>query len=151
MNTKQKYFFKSREAFFRKSSFCTLADLNHGFGGPWDIFWKFLINVTFVMLLAKKIWNSCKGSKVPFCQMWKIAIMALLNPCMKVKIFFLAKSILLKHYESDINQKFPKNVPRSAKSMIKVSQSTKRGFPKKGLTGFEKLFLFCVRMNPSNT
>ena len=28
---------------------------------------------------------SCIGSKVPFCQNWKIAKMALLNPCMKFK------------------------------------------------------------------
>jgi hypothetical protein len=34
--------------------------------------------------------------------------------------------------------------------MIKVSQSTKRGFSKKALTGFEKLFLFWGHMNPSN-
>ena len=34
--------------------------------------------------------------------------------------------------------------------MIKVSQSTKRGFSKKALTGFEKIFLFWVGMNPSN-
>ena len=32
--------------------------------------------------------------------------------------------------------------------MIKVSQRTKRGFSKEALTGFEKLFLFWVRMNP---
>ena len=35
--------------------------------------------------------------------------------------------------------------------MIKVSQSTKRGFSEKALTEFEKLFLFWVRLNPSNT
>jgi hypothetical protein len=34
--------------------------------------------------------------------------------------------------------------------MIKVSQSTNRGFSKTALTGFEKLFLFWIRMNPSN-
>ena len=34
--------------------------------------------------------------------------------------------------------------------MVKVSQSTKSGFSNKALTGFEKLFLFSVRMNPSN-
>ena len=35
--------------------------------------------------------------------------------------------------------------------MIMVSQSTKRGFSKKKLAGFEKSFLFVDRMNPSNT
>jgi hypothetical protein len=48
------------------------------------------------MFLAKNKLISFKGSKVPFCQKWKIANMALLNPCMKF--------------------------------IIKVSQSTKRGF-----------------------
>ena len=37
------------------------------------------------------------------------------------------------------------------KSMMNVSQSTKRGFSKKDLTGFEKLFLFWVPINSSNT
>ena len=69
--------------------------------------------------------------------------MALLNPCMKLKKDF-AKSILLKHYE------FSENIPGSAKSMIKVSQSTKRGFSKKAFTGFEKLFLFWVHINHLN-
>jgi hypothetical protein len=57
---------------------------------------------------------------------------------MKLKKKF-AKSILLKHYETVINKKKSENVPGSAKSMIKVSQSTKRGFSKKALTGFEIL------------
>jgi hypothetical protein len=55
-----------------------------------------------------------------------------------------------KHYESVIDQKFPENVPGFANSMIKVSQSTKREFSKKALSGFEKLFLFWDRMIPSN-
>ena len=33
----------------------------------------------------KKIWIPCTDSKVPFCQNWKIAKMALLTPCMKFK------------------------------------------------------------------
>ena len=84
-----------------------------------------------------------------FSQFFTFGKMALLNPCMKINLF-LAKSILLKHYESVINKKIPEYVPESAKSTIKVSLSTKRGFSKKALTGFEKLFLFWVRMNPSN-
>ena len=71
--------------------------------------------------------------------------MALLNPC--IEFLKNAKSIILKHYETVINLKISENVPGSAKSMIKVSQSTKRGFSKKALTGFEKLFLFWVCMN----
>jgi hypothetical protein len=55
----------------------------------------------------------------------------------------------LKHYETVNNSKSSKNVPGSAKFMIKVSQSTKTGFSKKALMGFEKLFLFWVHMNPA--
>ena len=38
----------------------------------------------------------------------------------------------------------------SAKFRIYTGKSTKRGFSKKALTGFEKIFLFWDRMNPSN-
>ena len=65
--------------------------------------------------------------------------------------FFLAKIILLKHYESVINKNIPENISGSAKSMIKVSQSTKRGFSKKALMGFKILFLFWVDVNLSIT
>jgi hypothetical protein len=45
-----------------------LADHNHGLGKPWDIFWKFLINDTFIMLQKnafgqKKILNLMQGFK----------------------------------------------------------------------------------------
>ena len=40
--TPSKIIVKSVEIYYRKSSFCTLVDLNHGFDGPWDIFLKFL-------------------------------------------------------------------------------------------------------------
>ena len=50
---KQNYFFKFHDVFLKKSSFCTLADLNHGFGGPWYILWIFLSNATFIMLQKK--------------------------------------------------------------------------------------------------
>ena len=40
----------------------------------------------------KKFWISCTSSKVPFCQNWKIAKMALLNPCMEFKFFFGQKT-----------------------------------------------------------
>ena len=50
----------------------------------------FLVDVIFTTLQKKsfglkKSWIPCMGSKVPFCQNWKIAKMALLNPCMKFK------------------------------------------------------------------
>ena len=70
------------------------------------------------------------------------------EPLHKIK-FFVGKNILLKHYETVFNQKNSKNVLGSAKSMIKVNQSTKRGFSKKALTEFDFFVLFWVHMNPS--
>ena len=58
--------------------------------------------------------------------------MALLNPCMKFKIF-LAKSILLKHYENGNKKFFSQLVPGPAKSRIYAEKRTKRGFTKKSL------------------
>ena len=73
------------------------------------------------------------------------------EPLHEIQKTFWTKSILLKQYESCIiNQKFPENVPGFAKSLIKGRQSTKRGFSKKALTGFEKIFLFWDCMNPLN-
>ena len=72
-NPKQKWFFKSREGFFRKSSFCTLDDLNHRFGGPWI----FLINDSFIMLQKKDFLNFFKRSKVPYWQFFIFGKMAL--------------------------------------------------------------------------
>ena len=69
---------------------------------------------------------------------------------LKFKKTFRAKSILLKEYESIINQKIPENIPGFDKYMIKVRQSTKKGSSIKALSGFEKIFLFWDRMNPSN-
>ena len=71
----------------------------------------------------------------------KISKMALLNPCMKFE-FFLAKNILLKHYENGNKKIFSQLVPGSAKSRIYAGKSAKRGFSKKGLTRIEIFFLF---------
>ena len=56
--------------------------------------------------------------------------------------FFLAKSILLKHYENGNKKKYSQLVPGSAKSRIYSGKSTKRGFSKKGLVRIEIFFLF---------
>ena len=52
----------------KKFSYC------HFHNAPKECFWP------------KKNWISCTGSKVPFWQKWKIAKMALLNPCMIASI-----------------------------------------------------------------
>ena len=88
-------------------------------------------------LKQKKIFNSREGffRKSPFCTFsfwknWKIAKIALLNPCMKFDFFFGQK------YSFDAlwkwrKKKYPKHVPGSPKSRIYAGKSTKRGFLKK--------------------
>ena len=61
------------------------------------------------MLLAKKSFKC--HAWVEKCHFGKIAKMALLNPCMKFEIF-LAKSILLKHYENGNKKKTFIKCPR---------------------------------------
>jgi hypothetical protein len=102
-------------AFLEKSPFCTFSCINPGFGGPWGMLWIFFLLAIFIMLQKKafgqkKIQISCTGSKVPFWQFLDFSKMALLDPCMKFEIF-LAKSILLKHYENGKKKKYPKLVP----------------------------------------
>ena len=63
------------------------------------------------------------------------------NPLFEFK-FFLAKSILLKHYENGNKKKYSQLVPGSAKSRIYAGKSTKRGFSKKGLARIEIFLLF---------
>ena len=46
-------FSKCWEAFLRKSSVCTLTDLNPGFGKPWDILWLFFGFGTSILLQKK--------------------------------------------------------------------------------------------------
>ena len=51
----------------------------------------FFVNFIFIMIrkkffVLKSFWISYTGSNVPFWQNWKIAKMALLNPCMEFKM-----------------------------------------------------------------
>ena len=46
------------------------------------------------------------GTKVPFWKNWKIAKMALLNPCMKFEILFGQKHFF-KHYANGNKKKYP--------------------------------------------
>ena len=95
-NLKQQKNFNSRDGFFRKSPFCTFSSINPGFVGPRDMLQKKFLIAIFTML-QKNIFGLKK---------WKIAKMALLNPCMKFEIF-LTKSILLMHYENGNKKKYP--------------------------------------------
>ena len=92
-NLKQLKKINSHNGFFRRSLLCTFSCINPGFGGPWGMLWIFFLIGIFIMLQKntfgqKKFQISCTGSKVPFWKNWKIAKMALLNRCMKFKIFF---------------------------------------------------------------
>ena len=116
-NPNWKEFLKSCESFLRKSQFSTLTYLNPGFGGPWDMLEIFFVNVIFITLQKKsfgqkKFWIPCAFSKVPFCQNWKIAKMALLNPCMKFK-FFLAERLLW----SDMKMTCTKNISNMSQGL----------------------------------
>jgi hypothetical protein len=70
----------------------------------------------------KKIQISCTGSKVPFWQFFNFSKIALLNPCMKFE-FFLAKGILLKHYE---------NGKKNIKNMSQIQDLCRKKY-KKGI------------------
>ena len=88
---------KSCESFLRKSQFCTLTDLNPGFGGPLDMLGIFLVNYYLHNALKevfrpKKIWILNTSSKVPFWQFFNSGKMAVLNPCMKFKNYFGRKT-----------------------------------------------------------
>ena len=72
--------------------------------------------------------------------------MAIWNQCMSL-IIFLAKSILLKHYENGNKNFFSYHDPGSAKSRIYAGKSTKRGFFQKGLTRFQKFISIWVPVN----
>ena len=56
---------------------------------------------------------------------------------------FLAKSILLKHYENGNKKKYSQLVPGSTKCRTCAGKSTKRGFSKKGLARIK--FFSCFR------
>ena len=70
------------------------------------------------------------------------------EPLNEIQNWFLSKAFFWSIIKLSLI-KISENVPGSTKLMIKVSQSTKREFSKKALTGFEKK-MFWVRMNPSN-
>ena len=98
------------ESFLRKSQFSKLRYLNPGFGGSWDMLGIFFVNVIFITLQNKSFgqkffWIPYMGSKVPFCQSWKIAKMALLILCMEFKNIFGQKTFL-KCFEDGIYKKY---------------------------------------------
>ena len=95
------------------------------------------------MLLAKKIFEF--HAQVQKCHFGKIEKLPKWHfwTCAWNSKFFLAKSILLKHYENGNKKKNSQLVPGSAKSRIYSGKSTKRGFSKKGLARI--IFFSCFR------
>ena len=82
------------------------------------------------MLVAKKIFEfhaqvqKCHFGNFSILPKWHLWI------CAWNSKKFLAKSILLKHYENGNKKKYSQLVPGSAKSRIYAGKSTKRGFSK---------------------
>ena len=80
------------------------------FDGPWKKLWIFFVNGTFIMpqkkSFGKKLfWISCMGSKVPFWQNGKNCQNGTFEPVHEIQNF-LAKILLLRHYESPIYKKY---------------------------------------------
>ena len=110
-NPKWKEFLRSRESFLKKVSICTLTDLNPGFGGPWNKLQIILVNGTFIMpqnksFGQKNFWISCTGSKIHFSNFYIPPKWHFWTRASNSKIF-LAKRLLLMHYESTIYKKYP--------------------------------------------
>ena len=119
-NLKQEKFFNSRESFFRKSPFCTFSWINPGFGGPWDKLWIFFLIPIFIML-----------QKLPKWHFWT---------CAWNSKNFLAKSILLKHYENG-DKKFFHNMSQGLPNPGFMQEKVQKGdFLKKPT---RKLKFFC--------
>ena len=105
----------STEGFFSKSTFCTLMDVNSGFGGHWVMPWIFLLNGTFTMLemeafLLKTFFNSMHWCKSATLKIANLAIlnhyMVLLNQCMELKKVFNKKAVI----SSIVKVPFSKNI-----------------------------------------
>ena len=105
----------STEGFFRKSTFCTLMDINSGFGGHWVMPWIFLLNGTFTMLemeafSLKTFFNSMHWCKSATLKIANLAIlnhyMVLLNQCMELKNVFNKKAVI----SSIVKVPFSKNI-----------------------------------------
>ena len=87
----------SMEGFFRKSTFCTLMDINPGFGGHWVMPLMILLNGTYIILdmtafLLKTFSNSMHCCKSATLKIANLAIlihyMVLLNPCIDFQFFW---------------------------------------------------------------
>ena len=90
----------------------------------------------------KKISNLIHRFKSAILAIFQFCQNGTFEPVHEIR-FFLAKSILLKHYENGKKKKYLKHIPESAKSRIYSGKSTKRGFSKKALSKIE-IFVFVL-------
>jgi hypothetical protein len=86
----------STEGFFRKSTFCTVMDVNYGFWGHWVMSWIFLLNGTFTMLEMEAFslntffisMHWCKSATLKIANLAKLNhYMVLLIPCTDFDFF----------------------------------------------------------------
>jgi uncharacterized Fe-S radical SAM superfamily protein PflX len=91
-------------------------------------------------------WISCTGSKLLFCQNWKIAKLALLNPCMKFKISFGQKTSFEASWKNH-HQKISLTCPRVHQIQDLGQLKYKTEIFSKGLTRFQTFFSIWVPMN----
>ena len=103
----------STEGFFRKSTFCTLMDVNSGFGGHWVMPWIFLLNGTFTMLemeafLLKTFFNSmhwCKSATLKIANLAKLNhYMVLLIPCTDFDFFLEVNAFIWSTMKVQFNE-----------------------------------------------
>ena len=90
------------------------------------------ISSCFVVMSSLLLWR-CKNDCKEKWHFWT---------CAWNSKIFLAKIVLLKHYENGNKKKHSQLVPGSAKSRTYAGKSTKRGFSKKGLGWIKFFFLF---------
>ena len=110
-NPKWKEFLKYHESFLRKSSVCTLTDLNPGFGGLWNMLWIFFGYGTFIMLQKEsfgppKNWISCTGWKVPLWQFFNSAKWHFSTRAWNSKKFWPKDFFWSTYYESALSKKY---------------------------------------------
>ena len=105
-NPNCKEFSKCCEAFLRKSSVCTLTDLNPVFGKPWDMLWLFFGFGTFIMLQKKSFGQKQFQfyARVQKCHFGNFSILPKWHFWTRAwnSKFLLANGLLLRHNESAI-------------------------------------------------
>ena len=145
-NPNWKEFLKSCESFLRKFQFSTLTDLNHGFGKPWEMVWKFFYKCQLHNASKEVVWpnffldfmHGFKSAILSILQFWPNGTFETVHEiqnCFRPKDFFWS---IMKVTFTKISLTCPR---------VRQIQNRKLRFSQKGLTRFQKLFLFRVSMS----